>query len=194
MRAFNLLVSIVRLSAGFSWLFTGIVRGDFSLCLFGVTESLMSSMAVVNTLKAKEISPGVAGAVVPLLYLAGVLISPVRVGSAGWGLVIQLEGCALLLWSLWSLGTSYSCGRPAWVRVRDSGPYEHVRHPQAAANLYMRWGFIFQHACAWNFFVGGVLTTTIVVACLMEEKFLRRFSDWREYARRTPCRFLPFII
>ena len=110
-------------------------------------------------------------------------------GSAFWGIAI-LHGFGDLC--LISLGTSFAI-LPASRGIRTRFLYRIVRHP--VYTLYMVADIIFVSVTP-SFrnlaiaFLGG---TAFVIRAELEERLLRKRTDYREYARRIPYRFLPGV-
>lgn len=133
------------------------------------------------------------------------------------GTLLATAGGLLRIWCYRTLGTLFT-----WeVQVRDdhklitSGPYAIVRHPGylgttllVIGNSLMLWtpGSVFVEA-GWRDTVVGKVSASVLVVYLawITVGFWRRMSledalmkkrfgaQWEEWARRTPCRLIPFI-
>ncbi len=113
------------------------------------------------------------------------------------GLVMMTAGLALRWYSIWVLGTSFTCNvatRPG-QQVVHSGPYRWVRHPSYTGGLLTVLGVL---VCCLNW---ASLAALILVAAgyanriRVEERALAADlgSAYREYMRRTR-RLIPFLI
>jgi protein-S-isoprenylcysteine O-methyltransferase Ste14 len=113
------------------------------------------------------------------------------------GLVLMIAGLALRWYSIWVLGTSFTCNvatRPG-QQVVQSGPYRWVRHPSYTGGLVTVLGVL---ACCLNW---ASLAALILVAVgyanriRVEERALATDlgSAYRDYMRRTK-RLIPFLI
>ena len=151
----------------------------------------------------------------------GANVDATRIGG-GWttfvvGLVLVWAGVALRQWAVWTLGRFFT-----WQVIvrRDhelvtSGPYAFVRHPSYTGWLLMVAGNYLTLFNPHSYFsASGLLGTLVgrlvaggivlqhanVAASMMgrvaqEDAMLQKtFGDrWEEWARRTPCRLIPFI-
>jgi protein-S-isoprenylcysteine O-methyltransferase Ste14 len=113
------------------------------------------------------------------------------------GLVLMIGGLALRWYSIWVLGTSFTCNvatRPG-QQVVQSGPYRWVRHPSYTGGLLTVLGVL---VCGLNW---ASLAALILVAfgyanrIRVEERALAADlgSAYRDYMRRTR-RLIPFLI
>ncbi|HYR53983.1 MAG TPA: isoprenylcysteine carboxylmethyltransferase family protein [Methylomirabilota bacterium] len=113
------------------------------------------------------------------------------------GLVLMIAGLALRWYSIWVLGTSFTCNvatRPG-QQVVQSGPYRWVRHPSYTGGLLTVLGVL---VCCLNW---ASLAALILVAfgyanrIRVEERALAADlgSAYRDYMRRTR-RLIPFLI
>ncbi len=113
------------------------------------------------------------------------------------GLILMIAGLALRWYSIWVLGTSFTCNvatRPG-QQVVESGPYRWVRHPSYTGGLLTVLGVL---VCCLNW---ASLAALILVAAgyanriRVEERALAADlgSAYRDYMRRTR-RLIPFLI
>jgi protein-S-isoprenylcysteine O-methyltransferase Ste14 len=137
----------------------------------------------------------VAAALVPLASLRlRMLRLPRAVGPAG--LVLQIGGIALRVWSMRTLGDSYT--RTLRTRERqplvETGPYRLVRHPGYAGSLLSWTGFaLTSRSIPVVAVVTAVLGRVYRQRILAEESLLRReLPGYDGYGRRTR-RLIPLI-
>lgn len=124
--------------------------------------------------------------VLPLHH--SLLISAIGVGVAALGL-------AGFLWSMASLGDSYSpCYEAQTPReIVTVGPYRYVRHPIYASNLILLAGMTIAGGSGWmaaNWL--SLLAFYIFIARAEEQELLRRYPAYRGYYESS-CRFLPGV-
>ena len=81
-------------------------------------------------------------------------------------------------------------------KIQTRGPYRLMRHPATTFKLIYFTLAFYRFAPAYTtgwlvfylFWIGIYLTRALV-----EERFLRRFPDYREYMKQTKYRFIPGI-
>ena len=128
--------------------------------------------------------------------LRRVPVRPLPRAAAPVGLSLQAAGLALRIWSMRTLGASYSRTlRTDDARhLMDDGPYRLIRHPGYAGSLLTWTGFAL---------TSGSLPVVAVITSLLGRAYLRRISaeeallrrdlpGYVEYGRRTR-RLVPFI-
>lgn len=99
-------------------------------------------------------------------------------------------GAGLFVWARLSLGRSFGIV-PAERAIVDRGPYRFVRHPIYAASFV---GALGHHLADFSVASGAVWISglgVMIAKALVEERFLRDSSAYREYAERVRCRFVP---
>lgn len=99
----------------------------------------------------------------------------------------MLSGCAL--------GFSYS--NLSYKKIQTRGPYRFVRHPATTCKLIFFTLAFYRFAAAWTagWFVFYLVWISIYIGrALVEERFLRRFPDYRAYMLQTPYRFIPGLL
>jgi protein-S-isoprenylcysteine O-methyltransferase Ste14 len=105
---------------------------------------------------------------------------------------IMILSAALGIATVLSLGKSF--GILIAVReVRSSGPYSLVRHPMYVTDILLRIGFTVNHFTAFTAVLLVLTSACYVYRALLEEKFLGRFPDYREYMARVRRRFIPLV-
>jgi protein-S-isoprenylcysteine O-methyltransferase Ste14 len=93
-----------------------------------------------------------------------------------------------------ALGFSYS--NLSYKKIQTRGPYSLVRHPATACKIlyfslvfFRYWGaFDFRWMVCW-----GIWMSVYIGRALTEERFLKRFGEYREYMKKTRYRFFPGI-
>jgi protein-S-isoprenylcysteine O-methyltransferase Ste14 len=123
-------------------------------------------------------------------------VRPLPRAAAPVGLSLQAAGLALRIWSMRTLGASYSRTLRTHEAqgLADDGPYRLIRHPGYAGSLLTWTGFAL---------TSGSLSVVTVVTSLLGRAYLRRISaeeallrrdlpGYVEYGRRTR-RLVPFI-
>ncbi len=106
--------------------------------------------------------------------------------------VVTLAAIALGTVALIDLGRSF--GILIAVReVKTGGLYAVVRHPMYMTDILWRVGFTLQNLCRLNVAVCLVSSACYVYRALLEERFLRRFPQYRQYAERVRYRFVPGV-
>lgn len=105
---------------------------------------------------------------------------------SGW---LSLPGLLLMLWALWSLGSSFSVA-PAARKLIMEGPYRYLRHPMYAGEIFSLLGFCIGSALTWNWIVLIIFALSIGYRISHEEKLLKRYSI---YAHFVKWRLLPGV-
>jgi protein-S-isoprenylcysteine O-methyltransferase Ste14 len=111
------------------------------------------------------------------------------------GIGTYAAGCALMMWALLSLRTSYQLGGMS-PRSRDAlvvrGPYAHVRHPMYAAALAMALGLGLALQSLACLVVFGIYLVMLNALMPIEEAGLRSaYGEIYESWARTVPRLLP---
>ena len=99
----------------------------------------------------------------------------------------MLSGCAL--------GFSYS--NLSYKKIQTKGPYRLMRHPATTFKLiYFTLAFYrFAPAYTAGWLVFFLVWMWIYIGrALIEERFLRRFPDYRAYMKKTRYRFIPGVV
>jgi len=102
----------------------------------------------------------------------------------------------LALYVLSGSALSFSTSNLCYKKIQTKGPYAIVRHPATSFKLLYFLVAFFRYSAAYT--IAGVisyLVWMIVYICraLVEERFLRRFSGYRKYMKKTKYRFIPRI-
>ncbi len=95
--------------------------------------------------------------------------------------VVGLAGYSLVLWSLWTLGSSFGVA-PADRGLVSQGPYRWVRHPMYLGELIFRFALITASPQPfWSFLLAIALAAIQVARILREERVIRGYrlyADW----------------
>ena len=78
-------------------------------------------------------------------------------------------------------------------KVRINGLYAVIRHPMYFTDILWRVGIILKNPCPLNFTSFVVSSACYVYRALLEEKFLSRWPEYRDYMQKVSYRFLPGI-
>jgi protein-S-isoprenylcysteine O-methyltransferase Ste14 len=98
----------------------------------------------------------------------------------------MLSGCAL----------GFACSNLSYKKIQTKGPYRFMRHPATTFKLIFFTLAFYRFAPAYTagWLVFFLFWIGIYVArALVEERFLRRFPDYRAYMKQTRYRFIPGI-
>jgi protein-S-isoprenylcysteine O-methyltransferase Ste14 len=112
--------------------------------------------------------------------------------------VESISEIVMILSNLLGIVTVISLGKSfgILIAVRDvksSGIYSIIRHPMYCTDILLRIGFVINH---FNWFTVIMLvfsSSCYVYRAILEEKFLKGFQEYREYAARVRYRFIPYI-
>jgi protein-S-isoprenylcysteine O-methyltransferase Ste14 len=107
------------------------------------------------------------------------------------------QAIVLTAWLL-SIATLVNLGRSFGIliavrRVKTAGLYAVIRHPMYFSDILLRIGMILKWPSAANIVLFAVSTAAYVYRALLEEKFLSRTPEYREYMQRVQYRFVPGI-
>jgi protein-S-isoprenylcysteine O-methyltransferase Ste14 len=105
---------------------------------------------------------------------------------------VTLAANILGILALVSLGRSFGV-LIALRGVRTGGVYALVRHPMYLSDILFRAGFLIAH---FNGLTSALLVASsacYVYRALLEERFLRREQEYRDYMNRVRYRFVPYV-
>lgn len=113
------------------------------------------------------------------------------------GLVLTALGYAFAVWALVENRFFSSMVRIQTDRghvVCDTGPYRLIRHPGYAGNLLALPGIVLALGSAWTLVPVAVALILVVVRTGLEDRTLQaELPGYRDYARRTRYRLVPWI-
>ncbi|MDR3660477.1 MAG: isoprenylcysteine carboxylmethyltransferase family protein [Mycobacterium sp.] len=180
-------------SIGSGWLLAGYV----GVGGFFIQELILRRPGAASSLNASHDDEGTTRTLLESSALAYVLplalrrlpLSVMPSAAAATGLIMQACGLALRVWSMRTLGASYTRTlRTAQDQsVVDTGPYRMIRHPGYSGALLMWIGLALSSRSA---------PATVLVAGLMgrayqrritaeENLLLRALPEYGDYSRRT---------
>ena len=171
---------------------------------FFVVEGLARRRGTAASLDASGDDQGTTRGIVTASVAAAMLapllrrvtIRPLPQGAAPVGLALEAAGLVLRIWSMRTLGASYSrtLRTEDAQRVVDEGPYRLVRHPGYAGSLLTWTGFaLTSRSLPVVAVVNGLLGRAYRRRMNAEEVLLRRdLPGYVAYSRRTK-RVVPFI-
>jgi len=107
--------------------------------------------------------------------------------------VITVIALLLAAASLINLGRSF--GILVSIRkVKTKGLYSVVRHPMYGTDILWRVGIILENPCPVNFVIFVLSSACYVWRALLEERYLSRWPEYREYMEKVRYRFLPGVL
>jgi protein-S-isoprenylcysteine O-methyltransferase Ste14 len=105
--------------------------------------------------------------------------------------IIALAG---MVYVTTSLGFSYS--NLSYKKIQTKGLYRVVRHPGTVCKLFFFFFNIFRYKSSWNtatLLLYGVWLLIYLTRAVCEERFLRRFREYRAYMAEVRYRFIPGV-
>jgi len=121
--------------------------------------------------------------------------SPPLVSSSSFNSGCEIALLILLvLYVLCGSTLNFSTSNLCYKKIQTKGPYAIVRHPATTFKLGYFFLAFFRYSAAYTF--AGCLSYLVwmmvyICRALVEERFLRKFSDYRRYMKETRYRFIP---
>jgi protein-S-isoprenylcysteine O-methyltransferase Ste14/uncharacterized membrane protein (UPF0127 family) len=131
---------------------------------------------------------GLAGCYVPFLLRPR---GPIGV-FAPVGEVMGIVGVSVAAVAVIFLGRSFGIV-PANRGVKTGGAYGMVRHPMYAGYFLTYVGYVVSYPSVTNVLLTIGTLAIQVTRAMTEERLLARDPLYREYLRRTPWRFIPYV-
>jgi protein-S-isoprenylcysteine O-methyltransferase Ste14 len=78
-------------------------------------------------------------------------------------------------------------------KVRTNGLYAAIRHPMYFTDILWRVGITLKDPCPVNFTIFVASSACYVYRALLEEEFLSRVPEYRDYMQKVRYRFLPGV-
>jgi protein-S-isoprenylcysteine O-methyltransferase Ste14 len=108
------------------------------------------------------------------------------------GLVLQVAGLALCLWSFFALGRSFGFAAADRGLVQR-GPYAVVRHPIYSSYLLLQGGYVLQSLSLRNLLVFAVASAFNVGRAIVEDEVLATNPAHGSYRARVRWRLVPLV-
>ena len=120
------------------------------------------------------------------------------ISSSGVNTVIDIILLiALILYMISGCALAFACSNLSYKKIQTRGPYRFMRHPATTFKLiFFTIAFYrFREAFTWGWLVFFLFWIGIYVGrALVEERFLRRFPEYRAYMKQTKYRFIPGVV
>jgi protein-S-isoprenylcysteine O-methyltransferase Ste14 len=116
-------------------------------------------------------------------------------GSANFAIEIVLL-VSLVLYVLSGSALNFSTSNLCYKKIQTKGPYAIVRHPATTFKLLFFFLAFFRYRAAFTlaWIVCYLIWLTVYICrALVEERFLKKFPDYRKYMKKTRYRFIPRI-
>jgi protein-S-isoprenylcysteine O-methyltransferase Ste14 len=138
---------------------------------------------------------GLAGQFVPLPQVAA--DSAPLLSSSSFNSAIEVVLLiSLVLYVLSGSTLNFSTSNLCYKKIQTKGPYAIVRHPATTCKLLFFFLAFFRYRAAFTF-VGilcySIWLTVYICRALVEESFLKKFPDYRNYMKKTRYRFIPRV-
>ena len=125
----------------------------------------------------------------------GVQGSPLLMAHPGFELAVNtgtIVSLAGMVYVTTSLGFSYS--NLSYKKIQTKGLYRFVRHPGTVFKLLFFLFTIFRYKSSFDFAtvtLYGIWATIYITRAVCEERFLKRFQEYRSYMDKVRYRFIP---
>ncbi len=123
-----------------------------------------------------------------LAWVSAILPLAMQTTREGWGW-LAVPGLFLVLWSMWSLSSSFSIA-PAARELIMRGPYRFIRHPMYTGEILSLSGACIASLVAWNLCVLAVFIASIYMRIVAEETLFKNYSI---YAHSVKWRLVPGV-
>ena len=124
--------------------------------------------------------------------------APLVFSHTGLNTVIEIAMLTVLvLYMLSGSALAFACSNLSYKKIQTKGPFRFMRHPATTFKLLFFTLAFYRFAGAYSFawlicFLAWVMI--YVGRTLVEERFLRRFPEYRAYMKKTKYRFFPGIV
>jgi protein-S-isoprenylcysteine O-methyltransferase Ste14 len=128
-------------------------------------------------------------------FPSGVEGSPLLLDHSGFERAVDvctIVALAGMVYVTTSLGFSYS--NLSYKKIQTKGLYRFVRHPGTVFKLLFYFFTIFRYESSFNFAtvsLYGIWAAVYFTRAVCEERFLRRFQEYRSYMNTVRYRFIP---
>lgn len=99
---------------------------------------------------------------------------------------------------LFMIYARYDLGRsigfvPAHRGLVTTGVYGWMRHPIHTGQIVFYIAYVIRYFSLWNVAIIGIGIAFVFAKTLIEEKFLKEDEEYRDYCRKVPWRWLPWV-
>ncbi len=154
----------------------------------GILLAGQAGMAAFYMIFRRKASQEAQSLVQLLAWASAILPLTMRTTKGSWGW-LAVPGLCLVLWSIWSLGGSFSIA-PAVRKLVVQGPYRFIRHPMYAGEILSLSGACIASLIPWNVCVLVIFSTSIYIRIIEEEAL---FKDYPIYAHSVKWRLVPGV-
>ena len=117
--------------------------------------------------------------------------------GAALRLTVDILGVVFLAGYIYA-GSSlnFSCSNLSYKKIQTGGLYSIVRHPATFFKMGFLFLAVFKFRASWipiTLSAYVIWTTIYVLRTLCEERYLKRFEDYRAYMQKVPYRIIPGI-
>jgi len=102
---------------------------------------------------------------------------------------LSIAGVIFAVWTLTVLGKSFDVS-PADRDLVQCGPYQFVRHPMYASEIFSTLMIVLAQISLWNVLVSALLIATILLRIDWEESII---SNYASYSDRVRARLIPGV-
>lgn len=190
--AANILVGTFFLLFAWSFAKDFLATPRLSIFLVVIKETLDAIFFLCRRLPTQVTSrwlswtTAIGGTITPLLFRPS--------GTADFvaANVLQTAGLCLQIAAIISLNRSFGIV-PANRGIKRNGMYRVVRHPLYSCYTITLVGFVINNLSIYNILLLLLTTTFQVVRIFREEELLSLDADYRQYARETKWKLIPFV-
>ena len=94
--------------------------------------------------------------------------------------------------TLFNLGKSFGI-LIAFREIKTTGLYSIVRHPMYVTDILLRIGYVVSHVNLFTVLIFILSSFAYIYRAILEEKFLSKQLEYREYMLRVKYRLLPYL-
>ncbi|MBN2116307.1 MAG: hypothetical protein JW730_07045 [Anaerolineales bacterium] len=154
----------------------------------GILLAVQAGMAAFYMIFRHKASQEARLPVQLLAWTSAILPLTIQTTKGGWGW-LATPGLCLALWSIWSLGSSFSIA-PAARKLVVQGPYRFIRHPMYAGEILSLFGTCIASLAAWNVCALAIFIASICMRIAKEESLFKNYSI---YAHSVKWRLIPGV-
>ena len=150
--------------------------------LSGVLLAFQSGMVACLMIYRRPASQAARQTVQALAWLSAIVPLAMQTSDKTMSSWLSVPGLFVMLWALWSLGTSFSISPAARKLVLD-GPYRFIRHPMYAGEMFSLLGFCIGSPLIWNWIVLMIFALSIWYRIFQEEGLLKRYPMFAHFVK-----------